>query len=174
MTRARDVASNGGLVTIIPGALQVGGGTASVSSNGKITLTNVTNLSVYDAFSSKYDNYRIIFGFTSASGGQDPVMGVGSATLHYWRKSQNETVSNANGAAGWNFMRSGPGGGGAVVDLINPFLASSPTFGLSRFADNDLFFGYSSLTKTADSNTYFTVTMGGITGSIRIYGYNNG
>lgn len=174
MTRARDISSRGGLTNIIPSSVSVSSGTVSVSANGKISMTGVNSITVYDAFNANYDNYRIVVNLTSATTSADPLMHVGPATLHYWRKNQNGTETTANNVSGWNFMRqTSTGGAVAVIDLMQPFL-NTVTIGLDRFGDNELFTGFSSLIRTAESISYFGVTFTGVTGTLRVYGYNNG
>lgn len=174
MTRSRDVATRGGLTAIIPSSVNVSSGTVSVSANGKITMAGVNSITVYDAFNANYDNYRITVNLTSATTSADPLMHIGPATLHYWRKIQNGSEITANNVSGWNFMRqTSTGGAVAAIDLMQPFV-NTVTIGLSRFGDNELFTGYSSLIRTAESINYFGVTFTGVTGTLRVYGYNNG
>ena len=174
MSRARDLASRGGLIQISPSSVSTSSGPAVLSPSGTISLTNVASISFNNVFSSTYTNYRVDVNLTSTSVGFDPLLSLqSSASLHYWRKSQNETVTTGANVASWNFMRQAAGGASCVIDFMSPNL-NAATFGISRFADNDLFFGYSSLTRTASVETGFGITFQGANGTIRIYGYNNG
>ena len=57
-----------GLQEIIPTSVSVGSGTATVGTNGKISLSTVgTNLSVNGCFTSTYTNYKIVFDLTTAT-----------------------------------------------------------------------------------------------------------
>lgn len=161
-------------VPVTPASVSVGSGSATVSGNGQISFSSVSSVTVNNCFSSTYTNYRIDVNINSSSGGFDPLFSLqSSASLHYWRKSQNETVTTGSNLSSWNFMRQAAGGAACVIDIMSPNL-NTTTFGLSRFADNDLFFGYSSLTRTSSVETGFSITFQGATGTLRVYGYANG
>lgn len=61
-------AVSSGLVPIVPTSVSVGGGTATVGTNGQVTFTSATtSLSLNGVFSSTYDNYRIVYRATYAT-----------------------------------------------------------------------------------------------------------
>lgn len=81
---ANATTNKSGLVPIVPTSVVVGSGSASVNSNGLITLTNVNSLKL-DALPSGYKNFRIVSNMSA------------SATAGMWLQfMKNGTVYSAN------------------------------------------------------------------------------
>jgi hypothetical protein len=148
--------------------------------------TAVSSVTVTDAFSADYDNYRIIVSGGVASANMAVNLTLGSTATGYYRAGvfvvYNSTT--VNGIAQQNqtsFAEAFSGTANQVagiIDIINPFLAKTTGFqtnvagvGPTRYA---LFLaGYLSDTTsyTAFTLTPSTGTMTG--GTIRVYGYRN-
>lgn len=137
-------------------------------------------------FSSTYDNYRLIFTFTTVGSGAPYIAlqmrtGVTNATgSDYFSQSiggSSTTVVGERRASqtSLRFMRAQANGGGGCMDICRPFLATSTTLtcygGIYDDAQVDIINGqhrvstsYDSLIIIPDSST--------ITGSVAVYGYN--
>jgi hypothetical protein len=148
--------------------------------------TAVSSVEVTGAFSSTYDNYKIIVSGGVIGGGADMQLQLGSTTSGYYMGSPYTTfagtttgLATANGS---NFPRVGFGSttdASANIELMNPFLSRrtgircmwgrDETNGLggfsSGFLDNTT--SYTSFTLTNNFSATFTG------GTIRVYGYRN-
>jgi hypothetical protein len=161
------------------------GGTAATASNGVITVgTGNTSVTVNNAFSSNFDNYRIIYTNGSASTTASLNVQLGSATTNYF----NSTVYTifASGVVGSTFNNGVTGafvyagacdatnGTHLTIDVFSPFLTKSTGYGGS-FIVTDVSGHTGGLQKSNTSFTSFTITPGAGTltgGQIRVYGYN--
>jgi len=187
---ARFVNKNvGGLNLIVPTGITNG----TVSANGAITINSgVTSVTINGAFSSTYDNYRLMFNKIKYSGGSNLRIQLGTtATGYYYTELSGSgtyatastlalsngsnadsyftgIVGNTNGANGW-------------VEVFSPYLSELTTLNsigsdnrtdgagprnASGFLNNTT--SYTSLTVLPNSGQSFS------SGTIRIYGYNNG
>jgi hypothetical protein len=147
--------------------------------------TAVSTVTVTDAFSADYDNYKIVYngGVSSASG--ELRMVLGSTNIGYFQNiiftSWNNTVSAASTANGARFSFTGgldPDGIYANFDLFNPFLAKRTMLGGPFLApDSDRVGGFMSgyvANTTSYTDFTFSSSTGTMTGgTIRVYGYRN-
>ena len=124
MTRARDLASRGGLTQIIPTSITVGSGTGSVSANGSITLTGATNISLINCFSSTYDNYKFIFSGTSATAGNVVSYQIGGNTSSEYKFVEIQTNSGGSTLTNTNYSNTNTTGRLGV----NAFTAAGNAF----------------------------------------------
>jgi hypothetical protein len=147
--------------------------------------TTVSSVTVTDAFSADYDNYKIVYngGVSSVSG--ELRMVLGSTSTGYFQNiiftNWNNTVNAASVADGarWNITGGlDPDGIYANFDLFNPFTARRTMIGGPFVApDADRVGGFmSGYVANTTSYTAFTLdastgTMTG--GTIRVYGYRN-
>jgi len=151
--------------------------------------TAVASVAVTDAFSSTYDNYRIIYtgGAASTSCTLSLQFGIGGTmtTTNYYG-----TAAYANlGAAAWQLAINNPGsqcdnvGGGnttsayLMTDVLMPNLAEqtsiSGPYVLSDFGRFGLH-SFAQLSTTQFTSFKITPSSGTITGgTIRVYGYRN-
>ena len=179
----------GGLVQIVASSIAATGGSGSISSNGAVSFTSASAISLNGCFSSDYNRYVINVDCDSASANID--------VLFRLRVSGSDAATNYS-YAGAGYRASGSGfnpvstsatyvdigrGGASYVchstfQVIDPFIAT-PTVLLGQFGSKDSastfinnFGGYHS-----DSTSYtgFTVypNTGTFTGTIRVYGYRN-
>jgi len=162
------------------------GGTAATASNGVITMgAGNTAVTVSNAFSSDFDNYRIVVSGgtgTSALSGILLTLGATATGYYYGGYSIQYTVATlsadrqANGAS-WQVGYGTTSALSASIELQSPNLAKNTMFqaagagaGTTSYAMN--FGGYLSDTS---QYTAFTITAGSgnYTGAtIMVYGYN--
>lgn len=171
-----------GLVKVIPAS--VTGGT--LAANGTITVGNaVSSVVVSGAFSSLYENYKILYmGGTGTDG--DIKLQIGSATTGYYMTFQYiayataiaTPVSQNNGA---NFQYAGSSrttSNSVTVDIYSPNMATYTTLsGIYMGAKAGSGGGATSgVLADTTQHTAFTLipNVGTLTGgTIRIYGYRN-
>jgi hypothetical protein len=145
----------------------------------------VSSVTVNDAFSSEYDNYKILYTDGAASAQIDLKMTLGSTTAGYYQNviytAWNNTVLAVNTNNGASWERAGIAETGTCVlnvELTQPFAAelttiSGPFIGPGSGRVGGYLTGF--LNNTT-SYTAFTLTTssGTITGGvIRVYGYRN-
>ena len=166
MTKARDVATQGGLVLI-----------SSTTVGSAITSVTINN-----AFSATYDAYKIIITGGVSSGECDVTFQLGSTTTGYYLAitgtnysgsgARNGGYSNANkfAYAGKAFTT----GIDFNAEVSSPFLAKR-TFYNSRFIEGNAGWVGEGYLDDTTSYTGFTIgSAGGNTltgGEIRVYGY---
>lgn len=169
---------------------QVSGGTA-VGNSGLVFVksqtigSGVTAVTVSNAFSSAYDNYKITITGGTASGSYIPIrfqLGA-SVTQYYSSLVYGNYATSGVAAAGnsnssyWLYISSTNISGQAVIAEVNsPFLAQITTIGAAYYDNNNAGFtsGFHNVTT---SYTDFTVTPNSGTWSnsvITVYGYRKG
>jgi hypothetical protein len=142
----------------------------------------VSSVTVSNAFSATYDNYRIIISGGASTGGGDLLLKIGAATSGYkWQViygSYNNVASASGTTTGSSFTYAGALNTSSLsmdVTLLSPFLTEftycfNPVFNTDFGGVN---IGY--LNNTT-SYTDFTITTSGGTitgGTIRVYGFAN-
>lgn len=195
MTRARDVAKQGGMTIIIPTSIAVGSGSGSVSANGLITYTGASSISLNGCFTSTYDNYVIYWTPTvsSVSGSNLFVRVRASGTddtsaAYNWAGGSTTiggTFSYTSGGsqtAMFVGVGSYTGGNYGTTEIVvsNPAKALWTTIfsrgsgvnpsGLAQTTQQQ---GSHNTASAYDGITIYQ-SSGTITGTARIYGYNNG
>jgi hypothetical protein len=145
----------------------------------------VASVTVTDAFSATYDNYKIIVTGGAASTASGLNLTFGATATGYYRARIGYTYGGVDGAGGGSNLTSMTGMGSGSTsglhmncDVFSPFLADetglhSVSLGLSTAAAAFFLGGF--LNNTT-SYTAFTLTAstGTITGgTIRVYGYAN-
>ncbi len=179
MTRARDVATQGGLTLILNQA-----------------FTTISELSIDNIFTSTYRDYRIIINTDSSS-----VLNA-DLLLRLRRNGADDTTNNHNQASWFVTDTAGSGSwessggrnfitlfkmdnplnayGSIVMDILNPQVQKfTMVSGLSNFGQsgaNNLRFAMNSakfVGTTQFDGFKISTTSGTATGNIRIYGYRN-
>ena len=163
------------------------GGAGLVLVSSTTIGTTVSSVTVSNAFSTTYDNYKIIVSGGSASGSATLTLQLGATTsaYYYWGISGNSGSTTVSGIVGSNvanfadFGTAGVNSLSADVEVSNAFLSKRTTV-----------FSQAIRTTTAgtvkaswgfqDSDTSFTAFTiaidGGATmtgGTIKVYGYQN-
>lgn len=168
MTRARDVATQGGLTLVKTQA--IGSGVSSVTVTG--------------AFSAVYDNYKVMVSGGVASAANFLAAQVGGVTSGYKSgfiyTTWSAGVTSQQSASTNRFFLAGVGMTTGITgdfDLQSPFLATHTTYN-SRYAESTFGGGISSgVLPTNTSYTSLTVSIDSGTmtgGTICVYGYNKG
>ena len=141
--------------------------------------TGVSSVAVASAFSSTYDNYKIMVngGIGSVPQAINMILTGSTASyyqiLAYWSYAAGTpTVGTSNNAASWGFIgEASPNANTIDIDIINPNLAKYTYFGghyMGTVAGT--ISGYHGV---ATAYTGFTLTVGGTMtgGTITVYGY---
>ena len=145
----------------------------------------VSSVSVTDAFSADYDNYKIIVSGGTASASSNLNLRLGaSATAYYgglifMAYTAGVTSAGLNNGSSIPWVGSGEAAGLQVnLDLLNPFLAKVTTFNGSYAgnATGSIAGNLNGFHNSAVSYSAFTLfpASGTLTGgTIRVYGYRN-
>lgn len=162
------------------------GGTAGSVSNGVVTVgTNNTAISIANAFSSDFDNYRILY-----SGGVGSTLISmtlqlnGSATGYYgitnyalYTTATTPASGGDNNTTLWNSIGYASTGFTQIsLDLLSPNLARWTTLANASWAAGTVAGSTNGTHQVATAYTGFTigVNTGNLTGGkIRVYGYRN-
>jgi hypothetical protein len=197
MTRARDVASKGGMIAIVPSSVSVSSGSASVAANGQVTFTGAVNIMLNNVFSTAYKNYRLVMDVSSASGSQYFTIRFKSGGTIYSNyttvgsyfgvsggtgNSSNIGTGNQGVALGYIGYTNGSGSrAGVTADIYQPaeavgtvvnFIGSGNTNNSAHSTALGSLIHYSDV--VLDSMEIGLQTGLNITGTLRVYGYNNG
>lgn len=181
--------SAGGLVQVIPSSIAVTSGAGSVGSNGAVTFTSVTSLSINGCFNSTYDCYRMVLNLDPNATGYNSITGrlrvsgtdaSGSNYSYYGMYVDSASGPTRDAAANGTSLSisdSSTGGGLTTIDIANPFAtkrtffnivrnnATSPNSGFQLF----LLGGAHGLTTSYDGLTFnFTYAN---SGTLTVYGY---
>jgi hypothetical protein len=178
-----------GLHILTPSSATVGSGTGSVSGQGSVTFSGASSVSLNGVLTNTYDTYRVVFNITNKSvsgsnlnfrariNGSDH-----TSSTHYYGSIgalYNATAYyglSGGAASSWGILSTGSPKGELTI-----YSRASSVFNLSGvLTDNSNYTGFiygGSLNDTfsapADGFTFF-VSSGTISGTIRVYGYNNG
>lgn len=187
-TDAVAVASTG-LRMVVPTSVAVGSGTGSVDSNGAVTFSGASSISLNDAFSTTYQNYKILLNLDSNSAGafismRLRVSGADNSTTSYAHTTYRNRMGSASLAAytqtadGNTFFRilteAQTETTTGSYDVFNPFISEYTQ--VSGIGTNNLdTFGFAGSFNATTSFTGFTLlpNTGTITGTVRVYGYKN-
>jgi hypothetical protein len=171
-----------GMKLIVPSSVSVGSGTASVDTNGAVTFSGASTVTISNAFSANYDSYKILI-----TGGADTVnnnllyLKLGSTATGYYGVLQYTPYASSgvstlsdNNAVQWSYVgASGTSGLNADIELLSPFL-SKQTHITASFYDASNAARKTGYLANTTSYTDFTFSGGGtISGTARIYGYKN-
>jgi hypothetical protein len=149
--------------------------------------TGVSTVTVTDAFSADFDNYKIIYsGGSTSSAVLIGLQLVGSSTGYYGFFVLGSYNSPTVGGAGVNNLSTFQYGGvgtpsNAMIDadILNPFLAKTTGFTCSYMqhtATTGSGGNFNGFHNVASSFTDFVINAGAATftgGTIRVYGYRN-
>ena len=152
----------------------------------QVVGTGVSSVTVTGAFSSDYDNYRIVVSGGSMSVGTAIMLKLGTtATSGYFGafihtpNFAGTTVTSAGDNNTANFTYAGGGGTdntGAVIDLMGPNTAKSTRMTAGQIHYGSTFGTYTGVDTSVTQHTSFVLTpfSGTMTGAtIRVYGYRN-
>jgi hypothetical protein len=147
--------------------------------------TTVSSVTVTGAFSSSYDNYKIIVGGGTSSVQESLLLSLGATVTGYYAGIVGAIYSTAavdlgsrNNAASWTIGATNTNGMGASLDLIAPNLAKNTfIFGMRAINGTGNAGGiHSGFLNNTTQYTDFTLSTGSGTltgGTIKVYGYAN-
>jgi hypothetical protein len=182
------IAAAPGMSLIIPSSVAVGSGTASIGTNGSVTFSGCSSVSLNNVFSATYDFYRMIINVQPSttldlsmryrvSGSDDTNANYNYEAFIARANNANASVSSATNQT--SFIIAGTNSGNAnalTMDIYKPF-------------NNDDLTKHSTLGHMHDSTSYIASFRGGVygantrfdgltifnggtmTGSLAVYGY---
>lgn len=186
-----DAANRIALIGIVP--TSVAGTGVSVATNGQVSFSAATTVSLNGVFTSTYDNYRIAFNFPSRTVSTSisirlRQLGVDVTSSNYdfvrnYATGTTNTVDSSSSSTGVPLDKtvSATQVTNGVLDLFGPALGSTPTTGnvqsmiLSSSAGSVCQIGIiNEGTTPSDGITfYLSGGTGTFNGTVRVYGYNN-
>ena len=177
-----------GLKLIVPSSIANSGGSASIGTNGKVTFSGVTSLSLNGVFSSTYDDYIVVLRTTSSQGASgyfrlrsSGTDATGSNYVYQYLYVSSTTVEGwRSGASNYVYMTingSSTAPVGMHAHIYGPALAQ-PTavrsVSVSKEPSDTALYIYDtatthSLSSTYDGFTYY-VSAGNMSGAIQVFG----
>lgn len=162
------------------------GGTAATASNGVVTIgTNNTSVTVANAFSSDFDNYRIIISGGVSSGNSDAsfqLSGITGSNYQTYGFFMTPGTATLNGFApalqtSWLLGSTNATRYAHQLDVISPFLSQQKFMIGMNGTSTTGSYSFNGLCTSTASATGFTIIANGGTnltgGKIRVYGYRN-
>jgi hypothetical protein len=184
---ADNTTNKSGLVPIIPTSISYSSGSANVSSNGEITFTSASSLSIYGVFTSSYRNYRIMwragssasaewFSYRLISGAstvntttaadclyQSSNTSGGPTRAYFTGENPGRLLTNGNYTSAWS------------IDVFNPNVGLYTSFACIGQYMNSGSMEAGTLHSTHKANASYTginlISSGTVTGTMTIYGY---
>lgn len=188
------VAKTDDLVLIRPtSVVAVGSGsTATVSSVGVVTATDITSISLNGVFSSKYSNYKIVFNFMNTSATLPDIYfrlragGVDATAASYNRSGYIATTAGVSNSSAVNETvyvcgLAGYQGGLLSIDISNPFKPVRTYMSGRNVTYANTIYGFTTDASHMISTSYdgfsLILTAGaagnsGGTAQVYVYGYN--
>jgi hypothetical protein len=192
---AKAATSTVGLIGIVPSSVTVGSGSGSAASDGLVTFTQASSVSLNGVFSSTYRNYEVVLNIATVNTSNANITlrmrasGTDNSTAGSYLIAMNGINTSGTAAniattgtqATFSYGSSGYQAIGARFTVMNPFLAV-PTKMLVTTSGTDTaytnFTGRSGAIAHNQSTSYdgisFLLAGGGtsITGTVKVYGYN--
>lgn len=183
MTRARDVATQGGLVLLTPGSAT--GGT--IGATGGITFSSVASVTISNIFSSAYKNYRIVctdmawsansnhMSMQMDASGTSRTTGYYQAGIGNWYNAASTQYYNVSNGSAFQYLiytASTVVGSSCIIDVINPY-ETSITLIQSNSISDQIYANYIGGQVGGGSYNGFKLfpTAGTFSGTIKVYGY---
>jgi hypothetical protein len=174
---------NNGMFLVKP--TSVTGGT--VSANGQITFTSQSSINIYGCFTSAYRNYVAEIDFVHTNGSMVTYIQyyngttlLNGSTDYQWQETYFTTTTGSTRSTGDTYSQilqnSGANNVVASIKFYNPQvsgLSTNTNHQLSAGAFTTIGAGAYKPTTSVDGFR-FVFSAGTATGTIRIYGYNNG
>ena len=185
--------SVGGLNLVVPTSTSVGSGSSSISVNGGVSFSGASSIQVNGCFTSSYANYYIVFdtSTTSSLAGASIVFqycanGTPNASGYYyagWLSTGGGASGSYNAANASYALMTSDIGGRLSLDMttVNPQgTGETRGWGRTSFQRNSdgqhgqTSHGHGHYVSAQNDGFKIYVGSGTFTGTIRIYGYNNG
>jgi len=147
--------------------------------------SGVASVTVTDAFSAEWDNYRVLYigGTQSADSNIDLQLagsssGYNSVLLYTSSTSSSPQAASVNSGNSWNWVGGAASGQSShmEVDLLGPFLSSYTKMRLGAYQNSNFYGTCNGEHRVASSYTGITLYAASGTftgGTIRVYGYRN-
>jgi hypothetical protein len=195
MTFARDLASLGdntskleqqGLVQVIASSVTKGAsGSASVDSKGNVTFSGTESIALNSVFSATYDFYRIVMQIKPTTGNNITfrfrASGVDNSGATSYRSQQGvfgggsaSAKRNDTSAFNLNYDNNTPEWKNLAYDIIRPLSTDVDKFIFGfGYGENGIIFSGGQLTSSTQFDGFNVITnTSNISGTIRVYGYN--
>ena len=187
--RSQIAKSQVGLTPVIPTSVNLPAGTASISSNGVVTLTNATSFSLNGCFTNSFTDYRVVYKMSGTSGGSNHSFymranGTTETGAYYtwygmrWM-SWNQAYIAGNGSTNWYLMESNSQTGAwyhAILDILSPYTTEATRYNDSGFLSGNSYYGSAlsnGILKTTTQYDGFTISMSdAFSGTVQVFGYN--
>jgi hypothetical protein len=185
-----NIAAPSGLSIVTPTSIANSGGTAT-ASGGAVTFTGVSSISLNGVFTSAYENYCLIISVDSSTTNSTNVnirmraSGTDNSSTNYrygqWDvdSTGGSGVTTSNSATGFLVATSTNGlGPGINFDVFSPERSVATRFLNHAYFSGDITRGLRigsgdmTVTTSYDGFTFF-ISGGNMTGTIRVYGYQN-
>ena len=176
-----------GLTSIIP--TSVAGTGVTLGANGLVTFTATTAVNINGCFTAEFENYQVVLNLPSIGTGGNLQLrlraaGVDLSTATYAHGGTSNNTAAAVSTTGTYtgvYLTGNPTGAlsaSGVVNLFSPFLAAvkrfTSVFGtLGSYVTGDTCGGSQPSTASYDGFTLLNDAVANMTGTARIYGYNN-
>ena len=175
------------LVPIVPTSITVGGGTATASANGQVTMTSVTtSILLNGVFSSTYTNYRFVWNGVGASDynltGRLSVGGSASSASDYFSNQIYAVAGapyaqNLAAATSFDYRAGATRQMSFTADVVKPFVADPTTIlgialqnATAGTAGIPYLEGHYNKAATSYDGIQF-LTDAAVTGTLSVYGY---
>jgi hypothetical protein len=176
-----------GLTLLTPTSIVATGGSGSISTNGAVSFTSASAISINNVFSTTYDNYLVKLDYTASTGNgmylRLRASGTDANGTDYFRQMVTGDAGTASGnressSTYYNFGYSSTGRSSAKLEINSPFIAR-PTTGnvmfneqtnTSDIATRSSSWGHN-VSTAYDGMTIYPNT-GTLTGTVSVYGYN--
>jgi hypothetical protein len=180
-----------GMKMVVPTSVAVGSGSGSVDTNGAVTFSGASSVSLNGCFNSSYDNYRIVFTNTNASNAIFNMRMRASGTDNSTASSYGTNytyVALSGGAAAGNGYNNGTSwaldgssnyyNSNGHIDTFRPFQTEMTRINFSHTGlDGANYYNWTGGGNHTQTVSYdgFTIypTSSTISGTIRVYGYKN-
>ena len=181
----------GGLAKIVPTSVAVGSGSGSVDSNGNVTFSGASSISVNGCFNSSYENYRLLISSGSNSNNTNVnfrfrVSGTDNTSANYYiqrsmvNQSGTASASSDNGATAFTLSTNTTGGTMIAhsLDILQPFKVDrkflfGTGFDVVSASYGTRFYG-AQFNDTISFDGFTLINSSGLfSGTLRVYGYNN-
>ncbi len=181
------VVNAGGLQLVVPTG--VSGTGVTVTTLGKVAFTGATTVSVDGAFAGPFDNFAVVVNVSSASAADDLAMRLRLAGTDQSAANYSDARATVNpGSSAFAVItesaqtrlllgRIDTGGTSLKADVFTPnqprpVRTLATGFDASKYATQ--YWGALADTTAYDGFTIYGPGGGTITGTLRVYGYNNG
>lgn len=189
MTKARDLATRTASNIVIPTSVAVGSGSGSVSANGSVIFSGATSISLNGVFSSSYDYYLLNVDLTQTTlsdinfrlrkNGSDNTSASYNLQVYVLNNANVFTQSTSFSSTSTSIGRLQANGTFSTdVRIMRPFLVARTSFDSINVRHD----GSANMQSERRCGTHddsisfdgFTVFGSSMTGTFRVYGYNNG